>query len=100
MNVKLYGRLIERARNRGQIFYSKTGPGVRGAPGRELEAISRHEAAQERPMLSVLVVEKGTGSPGTGFMVLGKQLGLVMPGESEAHFVARQRAEVYETWED
>lgn len=100
MNIKLYGKLIERARNRGQIFYSKTGPGIRGAPGKELEAISRHEAGQKRPMLSVLVVEKGTGIPSSGFLLLGKQLGLVLPGESEAQFVARQRAEVYETWED
>ena len=99
MNVKLYGVLVERARNRGHVFYSKTGPGVRGAPGTELEAISRHENAAGRPLLSVLVVDKGTGKPNSGFVQLGRELGLLQAGETEQQFVERQTKAVHDTWE-
>ena len=99
MNVKLYGELIDRARNRGTIFYGNTGPGARGAPPRDFEEISRHEASEHRPLLSVLVVDKETGRPNSGFFKLGKQLGVVLPGETEAKFIVRQTRAVYETWE-
>lgn len=99
MNVRLYGLLVERARNRGHVFYSKTGPGSRGASGRELEEISKAEVAAGRPMLSVLVVDKATGRPNAGFLPLAIRLGRATKSESEAAVVKRETRLVYETWE-
>jgi len=89
VTVKLYGELIEHARNRGKIFYSKTGPGARCAR-RAVGEISRHEVDEDRPMLSVLVVDKETGRPNAGFFKLGKQLKLIEPNETEEKFIDRQ----------
>jgi alkylated DNA nucleotide flippase Atl1 len=67
--------------------------------GRILGRISSEEAAQGRPLLTVIVVSRETGLPGGGFFNLGQELHLVKPGEDEDAFVARQTQRVFEYWQ-
>jgi hypothetical protein len=63
-----------------------------------LGAISRHEVAKGRPMLSSVVLQKDASGPGKGFYRLGRELGLVLPGEDELGFSVRQLKETFAFW--
>jgi hypothetical protein len=56
MDVKLYGLLVEKARHRETVAYSETGKS-RAVVGALLDEINRHERAEGRPLLSVIVVQ-------------------------------------------
>jgi hypothetical protein len=66
MDAKLYGLLIQTARQRKTIAYSETGRS-RAVIGPLLDEINRHEHSEARPLLSVIVVHKGTTEPGDMF---------------------------------
>jgi hypothetical protein len=89
--------LIERARHRETIAYSETGRS-RAVIGPLLDEINRHEHLEGRPLLSVIVVRKGTTTPGDMFFGLAEDLGRYRPGDDKKSFVDRERAAVFKTW--
>ncbi len=66
MDVRLYGLLVEKARHRETIAYSETGKS-RAVIGQLLDEINRHEHLEGGPLISVIVVRKGTTQPGDMF---------------------------------
>jgi hypothetical protein len=77
--------------------------------GRELGWISMEEHKVGRPLLSVVAVAKETSRPKEGLWLLAVQhdagqsdcrcgVALILPGEREHDFVARQATLVYRTW--
>ncbi len=97
MDVKLYGLLIETARHRETIAYSETGKS-RAVVGALLDEINRHERAEGRPLLSVIVVHKGTTDPGAGFVACARDLGRLGSADDPKAFVEAERAWVFKTW--
>ncbi len=97
MDVKLYGLLVERARHGEVVAYSATGKS-RAVIGPLLDEINRHEHIEGRPMLSILVVHKGTTDPGPGFIACAEDLGLFRKGDDQKAFVEAERARVFRTW--
>ncbi len=63
-----------------------------------LGELSRAEVAAGRPMLSSLVVQYEGGTPGSGFLELGRELGLVRPGEDADIFAFRQMRATWAEW--
>jgi hypothetical protein len=101
-------RLIAAARQRQTVSYKDlakaTGREMKGPNwavhiGRILGRISSEEAHAGRPLLSVIVVSQDTKRPGGGFYNLGKELGLLQPGETEDRFIDRQTERVYDYWQ-
>jgi hypothetical protein len=97
MDAKLYGLLIEKARHRAILAYSETGRS-RAVIGPLLDEINRHEHSEARPLLSVIVVRKGTTEPGEMFWSLAQDLGRYRSGEDKKAFTAREREAVFRTW--
>jgi hypothetical protein len=63
-----------------------------------LDEINRHEVLEGRPMISVVVVHKGTADPGPGFLLCAEELGKYKPGDDKKGFIEAERARVYRTW--
>ena len=64
MDVRLYGHLVETTgRHRETVAYSATTGKGRKVIGPLLEDINKHEHDEVRPMISVVVVHKGTNDP-------------------------------------
>jgi hypothetical protein len=97
MDVKLYGLVVETARNRRTIAYSATGKS-RAVIGPLLDEINRHEHLEGRPLISVVVVHKGTTDPGQGFLLCAQDLGRFKPGDDKKAFVEAERDRVYRSW--
>jgi len=97
MDVKLYGLLVEKARHRETVAYSETGKS-RAVIGPLLDEINRHEHLEGRPMLSVVVVHKGTTDPGPGFISCAEDLGRFGESDEKKIFVESERARVFKTW--
>lgn len=97
MDVKLYGLLVEKARHRETIAYSETHRS-RAVIGPLLDEINRHEVLQGRPLLSVIVVHKGTTEPGDMFFGCAEDLKRYRPGDNKGKFVDQEREAVYKTW--
>jgi hypothetical protein len=97
VDVKLYGLLVEKARHRETIAYSVTGKS-RAVIGPLLDEINRHEHLEGRPLISVIVVHKGTTDPGPGFLMCAEDLGVYTPGADKKAFVETERARVFKTW--
>lgn len=106
----LYESLQQAARARCRMTYGMLAPLLgldlertadRNRLSRLLGDISRHEHAQQRPLLSVLVFQRVSGLPGVGFFRLARELGrLAGPDTAEARraFAAEELAEVYDLW--
>lgn len=99
--------LVGAARQRETVTYSElaevlgveiSGPHWAAPIGRLLERVSEDEAAAGRPMLSAIVVAKGSKLPGGGFFRLGQRLRFTAPGEDEKAFALRQIREVNDYW--
>ena len=94
-------RLIEVARNRDLITYGQLALIADSAPravGREhLDAISRAEVSEGRPMLSAVVVD-AKGRTGDGFFKLAAELGRTASPERSEAFLTAERDAVYEEW--
>jgi hypothetical protein len=65
--------------------------------GHVLGEISRAENEAGRPMLSVVVTQKGDERPGTGFHQLAEELGLTRGMDPEVFFI-RELEKVYAYW--
>lgn len=109
MNRNLYEVLVAAARAGRTMTYSEAGeivglsmrnPHHRRVLGQHLGAISEFEVEHGRPMLSALVVQKGSGQKrtGTGFDQLGEELGLKRALDDEATFEGRQLDQVFTYW--
>jgi hypothetical protein len=97
MDVKLYGLIVEKARHRETIAYSATGKS-RAVIGPLLDEINRHEHLEGRPLISVVVVHKGTMDPGPGFLMCAEDLGVFKVGDNKKAFVEAERARVFKMW--
>ena len=97
MDARLRSLLIETARRRQTIAYSETGVN-RSVIGPLLDDINRHEHEAGRPLLTVIVVRKGTAMPGEGFFLCAKDLGRHRVGQDRAAFVEKEREAVFRTW--
>jgi hypothetical protein len=73
-------------------------PNHRRVLGQHLGAISEQEALHGRPMLSAIVVHKGSKRLGSGFYQLGEELRLKSVGEDEDDFAEREMRLVFEYW--
>lgn len=93
----LHARLIETAANGATIAYSELGTSRRMV-GSYLYRIAREEEAAGRPPLTALVVHKGNGKPGPGFLEAAKRVGFWRPGETEGDVWRRAVAEAHEYW--
>lgn len=87
----VYERLVGAARAREFVHYG-------AQVGKVLGRISEDEVAAGRPMISAIVVSKGTMLPGHGFFNLGQELHLVDPGDDEIGFAVRQIKRVHDYW--
>ena len=97
MDIKLYGLLVEMARHRQTIAYSATGKS-RAVIGPLLDEINRHENLEGRPLISVIVVHKGTTQPGDMFFGCAIDLNRFRDGEDRKAFVDAEREWVFRTW--
>ena len=107
MHQAIYERLIEVAKKKEIINYSDIAPMAdldmespedRNAIAGILDAISRHEHAERRPLLSSVVVHKGDRMPGDGFFKMARSVGVMKPGEDRATFFARELRRVHDAW--
>ena len=95
-------RLIEVARNRGLITYGELEP-IAELPAVSigsliLDAISRDEASEGRPMLSAVVVNADTGRPGDGFYRLACEIGRAAKSEPDDAIWMAELEAAYEYW--
>lgn len=107
-NDELYDFLVTAARNGRVVTYTDAGeivgltmrnPYHRKRLGQLLGAISEFEADHGRPMLSSIVVNKGSKSvTGAGFHQLGEELRLRAIGEDETSFVRKQQILTFSHW--
>ena len=69
-------RLIDLARERRTVYYGEIMKefGGSGHIGKVLDEVNRQEHASGHPMLSALVIQKGTGRPSNGFWSLVAEL--------------------------
>jgi hypothetical protein len=99
--------LVDAARQGRTVSYTEAGaviglsmrnPNHRRVLGQHLGAISEQEALHGRPMLSAIVVHKGSKRLGSGFYQLGEELRLKSIGEDEDDFAERELRLVFEYW--
>jgi hypothetical protein len=97
VDIKLYELPVEKARHRETVAYSETRKS-RAVIGSLLDEINRHEHLEGRPLISVIVVRKGTSDPGPGFMASAEELGAFKVGGDSKAFIETERARVFKTW--
>ena len=95
-------RLIEVARNRSLTTYGELEP-IAGLPAVSigplvLDAISRGEASEGRPMLSAVVVNADSRNPGDGFYRLASEIGRAASPNPDVAIWATELEAVYEYW--
>ena len=66
--------------------------------GRVLDQVNEDEVADGKPMLSAIVVSRGTMLPGSGFFKLGQQLRRTEPDDDEISFAVREMKRTHEYW--
>ena len=93
----IHARLIETAMSGGTITYSGLGTGRRMV-GSYLYRIAAEEAAAARPPLTALVVHKGDGKPGHGFLEAAKWVSFWREGETEDEVWQRAVQAVHDYW--
>lgn len=116
MNKKVYEKLIEVAKKQGKykkgvITYSDLNDECnlnldynnikdRNEISHILGAIARYETKHNRPLLSALVVLKGSVplKPAYGFFSYADELGVRNKGEKDLELYYRQLKKCWETW--
>jgi hypothetical protein len=107
-NDDLFECLVDAARAGRFLSYTEAGEVVRLSManpyhrkllGQLLGTISEAEALRGRPMLSSIVVGKGSSTKiGSGFFQLGEELHLKQLGEDEGAFARREQQRTFEFW--
>jgi hypothetical protein len=111
MHTAIYNRLTELARARQLTTYSDIAPlaGLSMENDEDRERISQllgeivlHESANGRPMLTALVVHRGSdNNPGEGFFAIANEVGRFNGSRQKLprlEFWVRQVQEVYDYW--
>ena len=107
MKEQIREMLIKVAGHYNTISYSEVGkivgldmanPGERSKLANTLDEINREEHGLGRPLLSVVVVQKESGHPGTGFFELARELGKQKPDEDNQDFFANELRKVFDEW--
>lgn len=87
VHAEIYDTLVQAARRQELVYYGDIAPlagldmdrqADRTAIGQILGDISKCEHIQGRPMLSAIVVQRGSNTPGHGFFTLARNLGLLV----------------------
>jgi hypothetical protein len=63
-----------------------------------LQVAAARQSRRPRPLLSVIVVHKGTTMPGEGFFMCAKDLGRYGAGQDREEFVESEREAVFKYW--
>lgn len=92
------GRTVSYTDAGAVIGLSMRNPNHRRLLGQHLGAISEQEALHGRPMLSAIVVHKGSKRLGSGFYQLGEELRLKSVGEDEDDFAERELRLTFAYW--
>lgn len=106
---QVYAFLKERAKGGKTVEYSEVAsllgidlgdPGGRVHLSKELGEISEYEHAHDRPMLSAIVVEKGSQEPARGFWSEARKLGKLHSHDEadEVEFWVKEREKVFAYW--
>lgn len=111
MNTEIYNRLLELARARRLTTYSDIAPiaGLSMENEEDREILSKllggivlHENADGRPMLTALVVHRGSdNNPGEGFFAVAEQIGRFGGSRQQLvrlEFWVNQVREVHDYW--
>ena len=95
----LRARLVDVATQGQTVSYLDLGAG-RAMIGRYLYRIAKEEAAGKRPPLTSVVVRKGSGMPGEGFMEAMAMIDYVTPTDNNDEQKVWERAlrETHEYW--
>lgn len=99
MREDIRSKLIGVARTGEVIFYRELGIGRGKAAGQILGDISEHERSQDRPLLSAVVVNKGTGMPSEGFWGLSG-IPPSLTNRQRPVFWARELIRVINYWQE
>ena len=95
-------KLIEVAQSRGLATYGElakiSGLAARSVGRLVLDAISRDEASEGRPMLSAVVVD-AEGRTGDGFFKMAAAVGRARSPDRDEAFLTTEREAVYRYWE-
>ena len=110
MNMAIYNRLLYLARQRKLNTYGEVAPlaglsmdniGDRTEISRLLHEIICHEAGEQRPLLTALVVLSGERNPGIGFYNASTELGRYGGSNDELirlEFWSNEVNRVYDYW--
>lgn len=111
MNEKVYKKLIETAKAGTVITYSELNSSCnlnlnfnnikdRNEIAHILAEIARYETKHKRPLLSAIVVLKGSIplQPAYGFFSYADELGARNAGETDLHLYYRQLKKCWEVW--
>jgi hypothetical protein len=102
----VHAELVRAAQYRGLTTYQDvallmalplTGSHMGSETGQILGEISEDEARAGRPMLSAVAVAVN-GKPGSGFLGLARDMGMLAPGGDEQAFWKEERERVYTAW--
>jgi len=102
----LLGRLRNEASRRKTVYYyeiadvaglSVDDPYFDIRIGEKLDEVNRFEHAEDRPLLSAIVISKESGRPGEGFFTCAQELG-VYAGEDRDQFWASALKQVHDRW--
>ena len=99
MREDIRDRLIAVARTGQVIFYGELRIGRGKAAGQILGDICQHEHSQSRPLLSAVVVNKGTGMPSEGFWGLSG-IPPNLTNRQRPVFWARELIKVINYWQE
>ena len=91
-------RLIQVARRKATITYGELDPDAPRSLGTRLDPISNVEAAEGRPLLTAVAVNKDLRMPGAGFFTMAKDVGR-FDGNDQDAFWRRELQAVWDYWE-
>jgi len=106
MHDAIREKLIEVAREDNVTFYGDISPMAgldmslpndRYEIGVILDGINQDEHAEGRPLLSAVVVQRGTFRPGQGFFTMARGMGL-FSGDDEDRFYSDELRRVHDYW--
>jgi hypothetical protein len=106
MNEEIYKALIQVARKQTVIHYSDLAmqlglnmdlPQDRVKIGQILDDINFNEHSNERPLISAVVVHKGSLRPGEGFFKMAKDWNIFKGNDSDFFYIQELR-KVHDHW--
>lgn len=93
----LFAKIVEAAMTRKLITYGDLQTS-RAMVGKYLSRISHEEKLANRPPITAVVVTAQSRRPGPGFLDTMREIGYLLPGESELQVWKRALNDVYAYW--